>query len=71
MKTARVAARVSSSGAIELLEPVPDEFFSTEVHLLIYDRAGNGQKFDPWDLLAYQTFFDDDDDEDAIYDSIE
>lgn len=71
MKAVHVQARVSKTGSIELLEPLPMEFRSMDVEVIVHEPAGqSARKYDPWEILAIESFFADDDDADAIYDSL-
>jgi hypothetical protein len=71
MEAAHVSAKVTSTGAIELAEPLPDEFRLTDVDVYVAKRGPNGVKLDPWQVLALEAFFADDEDaDDSVYDEL-
>jgi hypothetical protein len=72
MKSVHVAARVNQSGGLELEEPLPEEFRSQAVSVLVMDAADNdnGQEERAWREFASTEFLTGYADSDAIYDQL-
>ncbi len=71
MTAVRLTARVDASGALELREPLPPEMRSREVEVLVHVPTGPGDKsFDAWESAAIESFFEDDDESDSVYDTL-
>lgn len=69
MKSLRLSAHVSASGALELEQPLPEQFRSTDVEIVVLEPAP-AAAHEGWKRLALESFFEDDDERDALYDSL-
>ena len=68
----KVTARVDESGKfIELVEPLPEEYRTHDVRVIVEHGARSRDSDDPWTVLAIEAFFEDDEGvDDSIYDTL-